>query len=149
MICSQCRTSLFSRLPFSRIPSSTFQSSRYASSLISRPQQQRAYSTPTPPTQAESDASTSADATVAATTTGAAAGSSAAKITSSVPAGTRLAGLNYFKNKPEVVAMEDSEYPDWLWDLLEDPNVKATKSGPGQAEVAGTELHTFPLITVC
>lgn len=33
-----------------------------------------------------------------------------------------MTGLNFFKNKPEVVALDDSEYPDWLWGLL--PNAK-------------------------
>ncbi|KAK5706633.1 hypothetical protein LTR97_001623 [Elasticomyces elasticus] len=37
---------------------------------------------------------------------------------SSVPAGTVLRGLNFMKNKQDPVAMEDHEYPDWLWDVL-------------------------------
>lgn len=37
-----------------------------------------------------------------------------------MPAGTTLKGLNYFKNKPDPVAMEDSEYPEWLWTLLDE-----------------------------
>ena len=41
------------------------------------------------------------------------------KIQSTCPAGERLNGLNYLKNKPEVFAKEDSEYPEWLWDILE------------------------------
>lgn len=44
------------------------------------------------------------------------------------PAGTKLNGLNYFKNKPDVFALEDSEYPEWLWTLLEDES-KAKKEG--------------------
>jgi large subunit ribosomal protein L54 len=44
------------------------------------------------------------------------------------PAGTKLNGLNYFKNKPDVFALEDSEYPEWLWGLLED-GAKAKKEG--------------------
>ncbi|RHZ65345.1 mitochondrial 54S ribosomal protein mL54 [Aspergillus thermomutatus] len=44
------------------------------------------------------------------------------------PAGTKLNGLNYFKNKPDVFALEDSEYPDWLWELLDDSS-KAKKEG--------------------
>ena len=38
---------------------------------------------------------------------------------SSVPAGTVLKGLNYIKGKPDPVALEDREYPDWLWGLLQ------------------------------
>ncbi|PKY05957.1 hypothetical protein P168DRAFT_303651 [Aspergillus campestris IBT 28561] len=34
-------------------------------------------------------------------------------------AGSRMTGLNYFKNKPDVLALEDSEYPEWLWSLLD------------------------------
>lgn len=49
---------------------------------------------------------------------------------SSCPPGTKLNGLNYFKNKPDVFAKEDSEYPDWLWDLLSDPS-KKSKSEKG------------------
>lgn len=37
---------------------------------------------------------------------------------SSVPAGTPLKGLNFYKNKTDPVAMEDSEYPSWLWTAL-------------------------------
>ncbi|KAJ5395644.1 uncharacterized protein N7487_009947 [Penicillium crustosum] len=49
---------------------------------------------------------------------------------SSCPAGTKLNGLNYFKNKPDVFAKEDSEYPDWLWNLLGDATKDAkTKQG--------------------
>ncbi|QDS68331.1 hypothetical protein FKW77_010697 [Venturia effusa] len=43
---------------------------------------------------------------------------------SSVPAGTPLKGLNFLKAKTDPVAMEDSEYPSWLWDILK-PKAKA------------------------
>ncbi|KAL4782041.1 mitochondrial ribosomal protein L37-domain-containing protein [Aspergillus varians] len=43
--------------------------------------------------------------------------------------GTQLSGLNYFKNKPEVVALEDSEYPEWLWSLLDSSKKEAKKGG--------------------
>ena len=49
---------------------------------------------------------------------------------SSCPAGTKMNGLNYFKNKPDIVAKEDSEYPDWLWDLLGDAS-KQSKTDKG------------------
>jgi large subunit ribosomal protein L54 len=35
-----------------------------------------------------------------------------------------LKGLNFLKNKTDPVAMEDSEYPPWLWDIL-NPKAKA------------------------
>ncbi|KAI9719550.1 MAG: hypothetical protein M1828_006179 [Chrysothrix sp. TS-e1954] len=41
------------------------------------------------------------------------------KVVSSVAAGTPLQGLNYFKNREDPVAMEDHEYPDWLWTVLQ------------------------------
>ncbi|KAK3394371.1 mitochondrial ribosomal protein L37-domain-containing protein [Podospora didyma] len=37
---------------------------------------------------------------------------------SSCVAGTVLNGLNYTKGKTDPVALEDSEYPSWLWDCL-------------------------------
>ncbi|MCJ1362136.1 hypothetical protein MMC16_001238 [Acarospora aff. strigata] len=38
---------------------------------------------------------------------------------SSVPAGTPLKGLNYLRNATDPVALEDGEYPAWLWGCLE------------------------------
>lgn len=45
--------------------------------------------------------------------------------------GSKLSGLSYAKNKPEIYALEDSEYPDWLWGLLEEfeEKEKADKGG--------------------
>ncbi|KAG2413855.1 hypothetical protein HFD88_003044 [Aspergillus terreus] len=48
---------------------------------------------------------------------------------SACPAGTKLQGLNYFKNKPDLVALEDSEYPEWLWSLLDDAKKQAKSEG--------------------
>jgi large subunit ribosomal protein L54 len=56
---------------------------------------------------------------------------------SSCPAGTKLNGLNYFKNKPEVLAKEDHEYPDWLWDLLGDSS-KSAKAEKGGVDPSST-----------
>jgi large subunit ribosomal protein L54 len=36
-------------------------------------------------------------------------------ITSSVPAGTPLKGINYLSNKEDPVALAESEYPSWLF----------------------------------
>ncbi|KAI9139135.1 mitochondrial ribosomal protein L37-domain-containing protein, partial [Paraphysoderma sedebokerense] len=41
--------------------------------------------------------------------------------TSSVPAGTVLTGLNFLKDGKDPVALPDSEYPSWLWSLLDPP----------------------------
>ncbi|KAL9054956.1 MAG: hypothetical protein Q9162_003811 [Coniocarpon cinnabarinum] len=40
---------------------------------------------------------------------------------SCVLAGTPLRGLNYMKNGSDPIALEDHEYPDWLWTLLDEP----------------------------
>ncbi|CAE6502105.1 unnamed protein product [Rhizoctonia solani] len=46
--------------------------------------------------------------------------SSAKAPTSSCPANTNLAGLAWLKGQPPVLALEDSEYPTWLWTLLDE-----------------------------
>ncbi|GAA5908898.1 hypothetical protein JCM5296_002496 [Sporobolomyces johnsonii] len=38
--------------------------------------------------------------------------------TSACPAGTVLKGLNYLKDGTDPVAKEESEYPPWVWTLL-------------------------------
>jgi len=48
-------------------------------------------------------------------------------VMSSVPAGTPLKGLNFIKGKNDPVAMEDSEYPEWLWRILEDKKAEDEK----------------------
>ncbi|KAI5796431.1 mitochondrial ribosomal protein L37-domain-containing protein [Geopyxis carbonaria] len=40
-------------------------------------------------------------------------------VRSSLPGGTRLANINYFKNKNDPVALDDHEYPAWLWTVLD------------------------------
>lgn len=73
---------------------------------------------------------------------------------SSCPAGTKMNGLSYMKNKPEVFALEDSEYPDWLWTLL-DSSKKQTKSELGGVDPSsqssfskGTILPGYLLIVL-
>ena len=53
------------------------------------------------------------------------------RVPSSCPVGMKMGGLNYEKNKPDVYALEDSEYPDWLWGLLKEfeEKEKADKGG--------------------
>ncbi|KIW20859.1 hypothetical protein PV08_01437 [Exophiala spinifera] len=46
---------------------------------------------------------------------------------SSVPGGAELKGLGYTKAQPKIIALEDDEYPDWLWTLLDDK-----KMAPGE-----------------
>ena len=67
------------------------------------------------------------------------------KVLSSCPAGTKLNGLNYFKNKPDVVALEDSEYPEWLWGLLEEFESKANDKSGG-VDPKCMDINPFPCI---
>jgi hypothetical protein len=52
-------------------------------------------------------------------------------IRSSVPAGTPLKGLNFLKNQQDPVAMEDHEYPSWLWDILKAQEKKGEAAAEG------------------
>lgn len=65
-------------------------------------------------------------------------------VQSSCPGGTILQGLNYFKNKPNVIAREDSDYPDWLWTLLEDS--KSAKKSEGGVDPSSM---TIPIRLTC
>ena len=38
---------------------------------------------------------------------------------SNCKAGTKLKGLNYLKGRDDPVALEDEEYPEWLWHCLD------------------------------
>lgn len=49
----------------------------------------------------------------------------ATKIVSSCPAGTPL-NLQIKKSGKELIALDDKEYPEWLWTVL-DPKVQAEK----------------------
>ncbi|CAE6411038.1 unnamed protein product [Rhizoctonia solani] len=50
---------------------------------------------------------------------------------SSCPASTNLSGLTWLKGQPPVLALEDSEYPGWLWTLLDE---KKPGDGTSKAE---------------
>lgn len=63
---------------------------------------------------------------------------------SSCVAGTPLKGLNYTKGKPDIVALEDHEYPDWLWTLLDDSAKKSNDAGGADAAcMPPYSLHYF------
>ena len=47
------------------------------------------------------------------------------------------------KGKPDIVALEDHEYPDWLWTLLDDSAKKS--SDAGGVDVACT-FHNPPFV---
>ncbi|GAA5826254.1 hypothetical protein JCM3770_000630 [Rhodotorula araucariae] len=53
---------------------------------------------------------------------------------SACPAGTVLKGLNYLKDGQDPVALEDSEYPPWVWTLAgERPAPKKAGQDDGAA----------------
>ncbi|KAI1329656.1 mitochondrial ribosomal protein L37-domain-containing protein [Xylariaceae sp. FL0255] len=85
------------------------------------------------PTAAAADAASTTTTTT--TTTEAGAGAGANNISTCIE-GTVLKGLNYFKNRTDPVALEDSSYPPWLWQCLE-VQKKADEEG---AEDAGDEF---------
>lgn len=47
-----------------------------------------------------------------------------------------LQGLGYTKAKPQILAKEDEEYPEWLWSVLDE---KGGAAGVG-VDVAGMLL---------
>jgi large subunit ribosomal protein L54 len=51
-----------------------------------------------------------------------------------------MTGLNYIKNKPDIVALEDHEYPEWLWKLLDDKSKNKKKDGG--VDVSCTSCYT-------
>ncbi|CDH55475.1 hypothetical protein RO3G_15550 [Lichtheimia corymbifera JMRC:FSU:9682] len=53
---------------------------------------------------------------------------------SSVPKGTVLKGINYLKDGKDPVALDDSEYPDWLWDLLDEKKQKQKTTRPSNRQ---------------
>ncbi|WFD18949.1 hypothetical protein MCAP1_001162 [Malassezia caprae] len=44
------------------------------------------------------------------------------------PAGTVFTGLSIYKDKPDPVALPDHQYPEWLFELLDDPAIKQSKA---------------------
>lgn len=54
---------------------------------------------------------------------------------SSVKAGTPLKGLAYLKNKDPPVALEDHEYPDWLWGLLDQKKASARDAANSEGDI--------------
>ncbi|KAF3481950.1 uncharacterized protein GIQ15_04709 [Arthroderma uncinatum] len=120
MICRQCRSSLLSRLPSSRLSSSSYANLASRQHLLS---QSRFYSSAPPTAETKATSPSPAGAPSKARP----------KVVSATPAGTKLEGLNYEKNKQDPIAMEDHEYPDWLWTLLDSPGKKAAA---GSVDVA-------------
>ncbi|CAO3591344.1 unnamed protein product [Absidia cylindrospora] len=53
---------------------------------------------------------------------------------SSVAAGTTLSGINFLKDGKDPVALEDNEYPMWLWDLLDEKKQKQKTTKPANRQ---------------
>lgn len=45
-----------------------------------------------------------------------------------------LKGINYLKDGKDPVALDDNEYPDWLWDLLDEKKQKQKTSKPSNRQ---------------
>lgn len=56
-------------------------------------------------------------------------------VLSSFPEGAPLKGLNYFKNKQDPVALADSEYPSWLWTVLDSPKTTVGENGGEEGDL--------------
>jgi Mitochondrial ribosomal protein L37 len=52
----------------------------------------------------------------------------------------RLKGLNYLKGRDDPVALEDEEYPEWLWRCLD-----VKKKGSDEEGAVG-DLFCMPLL---
>ncbi|CUS07198.1 unnamed protein product [Tuber aestivum] len=52
------------------------------------------------------------------------------RVKSGTPAGTVLKNINFLKNRSDPIAKEDSEYPEWLWLMLDN---KASTGGGSAA----------------
>ncbi|OAX80012.1 hypothetical protein ACJ72_05664 [Emergomyces africanus] len=134
MLCRLCRTNLLCRLPFRQQTSVSFQVSR-CTTLPPYRQSVRQYSAPasdapSPPQPSSAPSITLAGvAPPSSRTPPAPKDNEPPRARSGTPAGTKLKGLNYLKNKPEVFALEDSEYPDWLWGLLDEAKAKSKADG--------------------
>ena len=56
-------------------------------------------------------------------------------VKSSIVAGTVLKGLNFIKGKQDPVALEDKEYPSWLWGILNQHEGADTGSGINEGDL--------------
>ena len=55
-------------------------------------------------------------------------------VASSAPKGTVLKGINYMNEGKDPVALDDNEYPEWLWDLLDEKKQKQKSSKPANRQ---------------
>lgn len=138
MLCQRCRTGILSRFPLHYRTSVSLPSSRYVN-RIPAATHIRLYSTPLTPSAPVPNGHplSTSDISFASTTSATSGPDSpsltkppgAERIASTAPVGTRLSGLSYVKNKRDPVAMDDSEYPDWLWGLLDSKSAGKVDGG--------------------
>lgn len=83
-------------------------------------------------TYASASAATSSAAPAASSSTPA----ETPSLPSAAPPGTVLKGVSIFKDKADPVALQDNEYPPWLFKLLDDPSI-ASSSSLASIEMAG------------
>src|SRR5262245_17794458 len=130
MICTSCRRTLIARiqnLPSSSTNALTSQTTRIslrgvatASSAKSSAPTSTSTSRDSPPfSEPFYTSTTNAAAKPAASSSPAPNAAAPIKLVSSVPGGTPLSSLTYTKQttKP-LLALEDAEYPSWLWKLV-------------------------------
>ncbi|KAL8855988.1 MAG: hypothetical protein Q9178_007358 [Gyalolechia marmorata] len=126
MICHRClrlRLSSSPLLPLNRLPYSTARSPSPATSTSAA----QPFSTPFTPSPYLSTSPTSPTKSTKSSS------SSLQPSVSALKAGTPLKGLSFEKNRETPLAREDSEYPEWLWGLLD----KGKMEGEGSAGGGG------------
>ena len=141
MICQRCRTSILSRLHHShRLWSASFSARQPISSSRNYSDGSAPETSPPPPTPREPVVGGISVVTrePGADTEKRTRSSAAQKRPeSSCPAGEKMSGLNYLKNKPDVYAKEDGEYPEWLWGVL-DVFKARSKASSGGVDMSST-----------
>lgn len=139
MICRRCMQRLARRPPLSHRTFSYTPPTR-ASPTASQQQEaqqpiQDDHQVPTSPTQSSTTPSSSSSPPPPKTKKTPAAAKNVLSSPSSVPAGTVLKGLNFLKNQQDPVALEDHEYPEWLWKALQRKgDVSGAGAGAGDEE---------------
>lgn len=144
MICRRCMQRLARRPPLSH---RTFSYTPPTRASPTASQQQEAqqpihddHQVPTSPKQSSTTPSSSSSPPPPKTKKTPAAAKNVLSAPSSVPAGTVLKGLNFLKNQQDPVALEDHEYPEWLWRALQR---KGDVSGAGAAAGGDDEGDLF------
>jgi large subunit ribosomal protein L54 len=144
MICTRCLRTAINRpttLPFRRALTTTTPLLSTASPRTGNPDSSSSH---TPPAATSTGAAQPFSTPLTASPSAASlqapsnAEKAAPTVKSSVAAGTTLKGLNFVKGKNDPVALEDGEYPAWLWGIL-----KKGKGAEGNADAGSVEGDLF------